>query len=119
MSDIYFLDFKKGRKLEVDSFQRKLSLFQNVLNEEKNKIFFSSVHKASDYEIFNIAETELGFTCGIVACKFLEMGDSTAPHNITDKLRPLLESKSTQYIQKQQMFKKFFNKVMLRELVLP
>ena len=53
----------------MDSFHSKLPIFQNVLNEEKNKIFLSTVEKASDYDIFNIAEIELGFTCGIVACK--------------------------------------------------
>ena len=69
MSEVYLLDLKKGKKLKIDSFHSKLPIFQNVLNEEKNKIFLSTVEKASDYDIFNIAEIELGFTCGIVACK--------------------------------------------------
>lgn len=117
----YFLDFKKGKQLEVDSFQSKLPSFQNVLNEEKNKIFLPSVKKASDYELFNNTWIEPSFSCGIVACKLLGMGDSTAAHNftlnITDKLRALLESKSTQYIQRGQMFNKFYNIVILKELV--
>ena len=82
----------------MDSFQSKLPLFQNVLNEGKNKIFLSSVKKASDYELFNISGIDPVFTCGIVACKLLEMRDSTAAYsftsNITDKLRPLQESES-------------------------
>ena len=117
---IYFLDFKKGKQLDVDSFQSKLLLFQNVLNEEKNKIFLASVKKASDYELSNIVGTEPGFTRGTVACKLLEMGDSTSVHNFTSnvtyKLRPLLKSKSKQCVQRVQMFTKFYNTVMLKEL---
>ena len=49
------------------------------------------------------------------------MRDSTAAHNftsnITDKLRPLLESKSAQFFQREQMFNKLYNTVMLKELV--
>ena len=111
---IYFLDFKKGKQLEVDSFQSKLPLFQNVLNEEKNKIFLSSIKKASDYELSKIVGSEPGFSYGIVAWKLLEMVDST---DITDRLGPLLESNSTQCIQREQMFNKIYNTVMLTELV--
>ena len=69
--DVYFLDSKKGEQLEVESFQNKLPLFQTTLNEAKNKIFFSSIKKATGYKFFNIAEIEPAFTCRIVTFKLL------------------------------------------------
>ena len=100
---IYLPGFKRGKQVEVDNFQNKFRLFQNVLNEENNKIFLPSVKKGSDYELFNIAGIQPGFSRGTVAWKLLEMGDSTSAHNftsnITDKLRPSLEIKTAQCIK--------------------
>ena len=49
------------------------------------------------------------------------MRDSTAAHNftsnITDKLRPLLESKSAQFFQSCTILAQFFLSFMLKELV--
>ena len=86
MGYIYFSGFNKGKQLEVESFQSKLRLFQSILNEEKNKIFLSSVKKASDFELFKIAGIKPDFFCRFVACKLLEMKDSTAAHNFTSNI---------------------------------